>query len=102
MTPLQSSLFQSLPRTVRKRLETPCRCPAYKFPHRRTSGKCSGTHQFCSACESEASGTWIDFGYGEVPWGSTTATDTNRCFVSECCEAPLKRWDGTEIDPHFP
>ena len=47
-------------------------------------------------------GKWTDLGIGAYEYHGDKGTDINRCFVSECCEYVLMKWNGSEVDPKAP
>lgn len=71
------------------RVEVTCRCPAYKFPHRHGSGKCSGGYAICKGCAQECNEVRRDFGYGPYEYGSERGVHHAWANVSDCCEAEV-------------
>lgn len=66
-----------------------CHCPAYSFPHRHGSGKCSGAYAICTSCGEACEEVPVDFGYGPYEYGSERGIHTDVQLFSKCCEAEI-------------
>lgn len=72
-------------------MPAPCRCRAYKFPHRETSGKCFANESgpFCGECGKPAEAYECDSGVGWTEYWGCKSFDSRIEVLSKCCDAAL-------------
>jgi len=46
----------------------------------------------CPECGQECIGVWVDFGIGAYEYWGATGFDSQKEFVTQCCEVPLPEW----------
>lgn len=68
----------------------PCRCPAYRWPHRAGGGKCMvDLGPVCSQCGALCEAIQIDDGVGWTEFWGRREYDSHICTVSSCCHAEV-------------
>lgn len=76
--------LNSRPRKVKPE---PCRCPAYRFPHRARSGECLGKGQaWCDSCGEPCGVVRLKDSFPFEYWGER-GIHTDTFLVSDCCGA---------------
>jgi hypothetical protein len=73
------------------RLQSVCRCSAYRFPHRSGGGECldDGSGEFCGDCGRACRAIECDFGVGAYEFWGRTGVHRDVHVVSNCCEATV-------------
>lgn len=66
-----------------------CRCPAYPFPHRFSSGACSGAQEICTGCGNACHEVVVDFGIGPYEYAGASGVHVDKHQVSDCCEVDV-------------